>query len=111
VKEAIDIGPRHLNGRPIAYGAFVFAFMGGSMGSVVGEKVTRLFERAADEACPSCSSSLRRRAHAGGHLSLMQMAKSVSALERFRQRQAPLPQCSYTRRRAASLRASLSSAT
>lgn len=89
-REAIEIGRAQLNGRPIAYGAFVFAFMGGSMGSVVGEKITRLFERATDEALPvillSASGGARMQE---GILSLMQMAKSVSALERFRQRKLP----------------------
>src|SRR6185436_14370290 len=51
-REAVEIGRARLSGRPIAYGAFVFAFMGGSMGSVAGEKVTRLFERATAEALP-----------------------------------------------------------
>ncbi len=90
VREAIEIGRALLNGRPIAYGAFVFAFMGGSMGSVVGEKITRLFERATDEELPvvllSASGGARMQE---GILSLMQMAKSVSALERFRQRKLP----------------------
>jgi hypothetical protein len=64
-------------GPAVAYGAFVFAFMGGSMGSVVGEKITRLFERATKEpAARGAAPGLRRRAHAGGHLSLMQMAKA-----------------------------------
>jgi acetyl-CoA carboxylase carboxyl transferase subunit beta len=89
-REAIEMGRAQLNGRPIAYGAFVFAFMGGSMGSVVGEKITRLFERATDEELPvvllSASGGARMQE---GILSLMQMAKSVSALERFRQRKLP----------------------
>jgi len=89
-REAIEIGRAKLNDRPIAYGAFVFAFMGGSMGSVVGEKITRLFERATDEELPvvllSASGGARMQE---GILSLMQMAKSVSALERFRQRKLP----------------------
>lgn len=89
-REAIEMGRARMNGRPIAYGAFVFAFMGGSMGSVVGEKITRLFERATDEELPvvllSSSGGARMQE---GILSLMQMAKSVSALERFRQRKLP----------------------
>lgn len=89
-REAMEIGRARLNGRPIAYGAFVFAFMGGSMGSVVGEKITRLFERATDEGLPvvllSASGGARMQE---GILSLMQMAKSVSALERFRQKKLP----------------------
>jgi acetyl-CoA carboxylase carboxyl transferase subunit beta len=84
-REAIEIGRGKLAGRPIAYGAFVFAFMGGSMGSVVGEKITRLFERAAKEGLPvvllQASGGARMQE---GILSLMQMAKSVAALERFR---------------------------
>lgn len=84
-REAIEIGRATMGGRPIAYGAFVFAFMGGSMGSVVGEKVTRLFERARASELPvlllQASGGARMQE---GILSLMQMAKSVSALERFR---------------------------
>ncbi|MDI1444586.1 acetyl-CoA carboxylase, carboxyltransferase subunit beta [Polyangium sp. 6x1] len=89
-REGIEIGKASLGGRPIGYGAFVFAFMGGSMGSVVGEKITRLFERAAEEELPvvllSASGGARMQE---GILSLMQMAKSVAALERFRQRRLP----------------------
>ncbi|MDI1428996.1 MULTISPECIES: acetyl-CoA carboxylase, carboxyltransferase subunit beta [Polyangium] len=89
-REGIEIGKACLGGRPIGYGAFVFAFMGGSMGSVVGEKITRLFERAAEEELPvlllSASGGARMQE---GILSLMQMAKSVAALERFRQRRLP----------------------
>src|SRR3954447_25422133 len=40
--EAVETGRAALEGLPIAYGAYNFAFMGGSMGSVVGEKITRL---------------------------------------------------------------------
>jgi acetyl-CoA carboxylase carboxyl transferase subunit beta len=83
--EAIETGRARIDGFPIAYGAFVFAFMGGSMGSVVGEKVTRLFERAAKDRLPvvllQASGGARMQE---GILSLMQMAKSVAALERFR---------------------------
>jgi acetyl-CoA carboxylase carboxyl transferase subunit beta len=84
-KESVEIGRGRLDGRPIAYGAFVFAFMGGSMGSVAGEKVARLFERALAERLPvvllQASGGARMQE---GILSLMQMAKSVAALERFR---------------------------
>jgi acetyl-CoA carboxylase carboxyl transferase subunit beta len=89
-REAIEIGRACMNGRPVAYGAFVFAFMGGSMGSVVGEKVTRLFERATQEDLPvvllQASGGARMQE---GILSLMQMAKSVSALERLRNKRLP----------------------
>ncbi len=84
-RESVEIGRARLGDQPIAYGAFVFAFMGGSMGSVAGEKVTRLFERAAADLLPvvllQASGGARMQE---GILSLMQMAKSVAALERFR---------------------------
>lgn len=84
-KEAIEIGKARLDGIPIAYGAFVFRFMGGSMGSVVGEKITRLFERAASLRLPvvllQASGGARMQE---GILSLMQMAKTVAARERLR---------------------------
>jgi acetyl-CoA carboxylase carboxyl transferase subunit beta len=85
VKEAIDTGKARLNGIPIAYGAFVFSFMGGSMGSVVGEKIARLFERGASLRLPvvllQASGGARMQE---GILSLMQMAKTVAARERLR---------------------------
>jgi acetyl-CoA carboxylase carboxyl transferase subunit beta len=84
-KEAMEIGRARLDGIPIAYGAFVFNFMGGSMGSVVGEKVARLFERGASLRLPvvllQASGGARMQE---GILSLMQMAKSVAARERLR---------------------------
>lgn len=89
-REAVETGKGQLGGRPIAYGAFVFAFMGGSMGSVVGEKITRLFERATEEELPvvllQSSGGARMQE---GILSLMQMAKSVAALERLRAARLP----------------------
>jgi acetyl-CoA carboxylase carboxyl transferase subunit beta len=84
-KEAIEIGRGQIDGKPIAWGAFLFAYMGGSMGSVVGEKITRLFERATTARLPvvllQASGGARMQE---GILSLMQMAKTVAALERFR---------------------------
>src|SRR6185312_10588804 len=77
-------------GRPIAWGAFLFAFMGGSMGSVVGEKITRLFERATAQRLPvvllQASGGARMQE---GILSLMQMAKTVAALERHKAQNLP----------------------
>ncbi len=84
-KEAIETGQGHLEGIPIAYGAFIFNFMGGSMGSVVGEKIARLFERGAAHRLPvvlfQASGGARMQE---GILSLMQMAKTVAARERLR---------------------------
>jgi acetyl-CoA carboxylase carboxyl transferase subunit beta len=89
-KEAVEIGRARVDGQPIAYGAFLFAFMGGSMGSVVGEKVTRLFEHATVLRLPvvllQASGGARMQE---GILSLMQMAKTVAALERMREARLP----------------------
>ena len=79
------------------------SFMGGSMGSVVGEKVTRAAERALDEKEPliivSCSGGARMQE---GILSLMQMAKISAALARLRRGAAsPTSRSSPIRRRAA----------
>ncbi len=84
--EAIRVGAATLAGRPIMFGAFVFRFMGGSMGSVVGERLTRLFERAASARRPavvlSASGGARMQE---GIFSLMQMARTVAALGRLRE--------------------------
>jgi acetyl-CoA carboxylase carboxyl transferase subunit beta len=89
-QEAIEIGRAAIEGLPIAYGAFIFAFMGGSMGSVVGEKITRLFERGTALRLPvvllQASGGARMQE---GILSLMQMAKTVAALERHRAARLP----------------------
>ncbi len=88
--EAIETGRAAIGRTKVAYGCFNFGFMGGSMGSVVGERLTRLFERATGESLPvvllHASGGARMQE---GILSLMQMAKSVSALARFRQVRKP----------------------
>nr|UDY68957.1 acetyl-CoA carboxylase beta subunit [Melicope lucida]UDY69215.1 acetyl-CoA carboxylase beta subunit [Melicope tahitensis] len=79
--EAVQTGTGQLNGIPIAIGVMDFQFMGGSMGSVVGEKITRLVEYAANQFLPLllvCASGGARMQE--GSLSLMQMAKISSAL-------------------------------
>ena len=74
-----------LDGLPVELGIFNFRFMGGSMGSVVGEAITRLYERAAANGNPaivvSASGGARMQE---GILSLMQMAKTCAALDRMR---------------------------
>nr|QHN53679.1 acetyl-CoA carboxylase carboxyltransferase beta subunit [Pipturus arborescens] len=82
--EAVQTGTGKLNGIPVAIGAMDFQFMGGSMGSVVGEKITRLIEYAANEFLPLilvCASGGARMQE--GSLSLMQMAKISSALYNY----------------------------
>ena len=90
VEDAIMTGDALLAGRALQLGVFVFRFMGGSMGSVVGEKITRLFERGTERREPvvllSASGGARMQE---GALSLMQMAKTVAALGRLREAGAP----------------------
>nr|YP_010175963.1 AccD [Oldenlandia diffusa]QSM35057.1 AccD [Oldenlandia diffusa] len=79
--EAVQTGIGQLNGIPVAVAIMDFHFMGGSMGSVVGEKITRLIEYATDKCLPLiivCASGGARMQE--GSLSLMQMAKISSAL-------------------------------
>nr|QXI89073.1 acetyl-CoA carboxylase carboxyltransferase beta subunit [Sinogentiana souliei] len=79
--EAVQTGIGYLNGIPVAVGVMDFQFMGGSMGSVVGEKITRLIEYATNKFLPLvivCASGGARMQE--GSLSLMQMAKISSAL-------------------------------
>jgi acetyl-CoA carboxylase carboxyl transferase subunit beta len=89
-KEAIETGKGTIDGTPVAYGAFIFTFMGGSMGSVVGEKIARLFERGASQRLPvvlfQASGGARMQE---GILSLMQMAKTVAAREKLRDANVP----------------------
>nr|UDZ59260.1 acetyl-coA carboxylase beta subunit [Butomus umbellatus] len=78
--EAVQTGIGQLNGITVAIGVMDFQFMGGSMGSVVGEKITRLIEYATHRSLPViivCASGGARMQE--GSLSLMQMAKISSA--------------------------------
>jgi acetyl-CoA carboxylase carboxyl transferase subunit beta len=88
--DAFIAGRGLLNNRPIQLGIFDFEFMGGSMGAVVGEKIVRLFERAAKtrEVAVIFSSSGGARMHEG-LVSLMQMAKTCAALGRLRDQGVP----------------------
>jgi acetyl-CoA carboxylase carboxyl transferase subunit beta len=81
LQDAVQTGTGLLDGIPVALGVMDFNFMGGSMGSVVGEKITRLIEYATQEGLPVilvCASGGARMQE--GILSLMQMAKTSSAL-------------------------------
>lgn len=83
--EAVVCGGATLDGRPVALGCFDFGFLGGSMGTVVGEKLARIVEHAVTERLPvvffSASGGARMQE---GVLSLMQMAKVNMALGRLR---------------------------
>ena len=88
--DAIMIGSGTLDGIPVLIGAMEFYFLGGSMGSVVGEKVTRAAERALAERRPliivSTSGGARMQE---GILSLMQMGKIAAALSRLSEAAVP----------------------
>ncbi len=82
--EAMTIGTGTLHGREVVLGVMNFQFLGGSMGVVVGEKVTLAVEIAMERRLPLvlvCASG-GARMHEGA-LSLMQMAKTCAALGRF----------------------------
>src|SRR6476469_699572 len=84
--DAVQTGIGQLEGLPVALGVMDFRFMGGSMGSVIGEKLTRLIERGTKNRLPVvivCASGGARMQE--GMLSLMQMAKISGALELHRE--------------------------
>jgi acetyl-CoA carboxylase carboxyl transferase subunit beta len=88
--DAIVVGSGTMGGLPVIIGAMEFFFLGGSMGSVVGEKVTRAAERCLRERRPlvivSTSGGARMQE---GILSLMQMAKISGALARLSEASLP----------------------
>ena len=84
-KDALLAMSGKLKGRPLMAVAFEFAYMGGSMGSVVGEKFTRAAERAlADRSALVCFSATGGARMQEALFSLMQMAKTSAALARLR---------------------------
>lgn len=87
LQDAVQTGIGKISNIHIAFGIMDFRFMGGSMGSVVGEKLTRLIEEATYNKLPTiilCASGGARMQE--GVLSLMQMAKVSSALYRHRKK-------------------------
>ncbi len=84
-KSAVISGEGTIHGLPVVAAVFDFSFMGGSMGSVVGEKITRAIERALETRRPfivfSSSGGARMQESI---LSLMQMAKTSAALARLK---------------------------
>ena len=85
-KDAVICGEARIDGQAAMIGIFEFGFMGGSLGSVVGEKITRLIERGIEKKMGViifCASGGARMQE--GILSLMQMAKTSGALARLRE--------------------------
>ena len=84
LRDAVVWGIGAIDGRRVAIGIFDFRFMGGSMGSVVGEKLARCFETALAEQIPaivvSASGGARMQE---GTLALMQLAKTTAPLVRL----------------------------
>ncbi len=82
--DGVQTGTAFIKGRRVIVAAMDFTFMAGSMGSVVGEKITAAIEHATDHDLPlivvSCSGGARMQESG---LSLMQMAKTSAALARF----------------------------
>lgn len=83
--DAAVVGRGFIRGRPVVFGVTDFAFMAGSMGSVVGEKLTRAAEEATRLKLPLIfvSGSGGGARMQEGILSLMQMAKVSAALSRY----------------------------
>jgi acetyl-CoA carboxylase carboxyl transferase subunit beta len=83
-EEAVVTGIARIGGMPAVLAVFEFGFLGGSMGSVVGEKLTRAIEQGIAKHMPviivAASGGARMQE---GILSLMQMAKTAAALERL----------------------------
>ena len=84
IKEAVKTGIGKINGINVAIGVMDANFMMGSMGEVVGEKITRLIETAIEKHLPVilfCASGGARMQE--GMVSLMQMAKTSAALSKL----------------------------
>jgi acetyl-CoA carboxylase carboxyl transferase subunit beta len=90
MRDAVVYGPAKIGGIPVVFAAMDFGFMGGSMGSVVGEKVARAIRLAYDKGIPliilSASGGARMQE---GILSLMQLAKTSAELALLSQKQIP----------------------
>jgi acetyl-CoA carboxylase carboxyl transferase subunit beta len=90
LKDAVVTGLCKIGAHRVGLGVMEFGFMGGSMGSVVGEKLTRLIERSTEKGLPviiiSASGGARMQE---GAFSLMQMAKTSGALAYHAQRRLP----------------------
>jgi acetyl-CoA carboxylase carboxyl transferase subunit beta len=89
-KDGVICGYGEIDGIKVSFAIMDFAFIGGSMGSVVGEKIARTIERAMKAECPliiiSCSGGARMQE---GILSLMQMAKTSGLLARLAEKRLP----------------------
>ena len=89
-KDALVVMKGTLYGMPVVAAAFEFAFMGGSMGSVVGARFVRAVEQALEDNCPLiCFSASGGARMQEALMSLMQMAKTSAALAKMQERGLP----------------------
>jgi len=89
-KDAMVVMKGTLYGMPIVVAAFEFAFMGGSMASVVGARFVRAVEQALEDNCPLvCFSASGGARMQEALMSLMQMAKTSAALAKLQERGLP----------------------
>ncbi len=90
MRDAVVCGIGSIDGRTVSFSVMDFAFIGGSMGSVVGEKVARAIERSLERRIPlvivSCSGGARMQE---GIFSLMQMAKTGALLGKLKNERIP----------------------
>lgn len=90
LKDAVQTGVGFLSGRRVVLAVMDFGFIGGSMGSVVGEKISRAVDKALELRCPviiiSASGGARMME---GALSLMQMAKAAAKLALLKEARLP----------------------
>jgi len=84
LSDAVRVGTGKINGKSVAFGCMDFKFIGGSMGSVVGEKIARIIDKAYKSEIPLIiiSQSGGARMMEGAY-SLMQLAKTSSRLARL----------------------------
>jgi acetyl-CoA carboxylase carboxyl transferase subunit beta len=84
IADAAIVGTASIEGIPVGVGALEFAFMGGSMGSVVGEKIARILDYSRERGWPAITITATGGARMQeGILSLMQMAKTAGAVARL----------------------------
>lgn len=89
-KDALVVKEGRVNGRGVVVAAFEFGFIGGSMGSVVGEKFTMAVNRCLEKRLPFvCFATSGGARMQEALVSLMQMAKTAAALERMKQQRLP----------------------
>jgi acetyl-CoA carboxylase carboxyl transferase subunit beta len=90
LKDAVITGTGKMDGQPVGLGVMDFDFNGGSMGSVVGEKLTRMVEKSTAARMPAiiinASGGARMQE---GAISLMQMTKTSAALARHAEKRLP----------------------